>query len=155
MPRAQTPQAQLESLLALYPADVCSIGRATIALMKRRFPGAVVFVYDKFDSLVVGFGPTDRPSKALFSIALYPRHVNLFFLTGARLSDPERVLEGAGAIVRRIRLNNPAELNDPRVADLMDQAAELAGVAMDEKSSAQLLIKMVSKRKRKVEGIGD
>jgi len=35
------------------------------------------------------------------SIALHPRRVNLFFLHGAKLPDPDGLLEGDGARVRR------------------------------------------------------
>ena len=37
-------------------------------------------VYDNYNGLVIGFGPSHKPSLAIFSIALFPRRVILFFL---------------------------------------------------------------------------
>jgi len=37
-------------------------------------------VYDNYNALVIAFSPNERPSDAIFSIALYPHWVNLFFL---------------------------------------------------------------------------
>jgi hypothetical protein len=45
---------------------------------------------------VIGFGPRERPSEALFSVVVYPRYVSLAFLTGTTLTDPERMLRGDG-----------------------------------------------------------
>jgi len=41
-------------------------------------------VYDNYNALVIGFGPNDRPSLAIFSIVLFPRWVTLCFLQGGR-----------------------------------------------------------------------
>src|SRR5439155_3149680 len=68
--------------------------------MRERLPGAIELVYDNYNALVIGFGPTDRASDAIFSIALYPRWVRLFFLYGAKLRDPKKLLKGVGKIVR-------------------------------------------------------
>jgi hypothetical protein len=45
--------------------------------------------------LAFGFGPTDRASDALVSVAAYPKWVTLFFLKGARFPDPHNVLQGS------------------------------------------------------------
>jgi len=50
--------------------------------MRARLPGAVELVYDNHNALAIGFGPTERASDAVFSIALFPRWVSLFFLRG-------------------------------------------------------------------------
>src|ERR1039458_9537409 len=65
-----------------------------------RLPGAVQLVYDNYNALVIGFGPSERASEASFSIVLYPRWVTLFFLQGAGLPDPRRLLKGSGKVVR-------------------------------------------------------
>ena len=70
-------------------------------------------MYDNYNALVVGFGPTERPSDALFSIVVYPRYVSLAFLTGATLTDPEGVLEGEGKKVRHVRLNEAGVIDSP------------------------------------------
>ena len=46
------------------------------------------------NALAIGFGPTERASEAIFSIAVFPRWVSLFFLQGAGLPDPDGILQG-------------------------------------------------------------
>jgi len=46
--------------------------------MRTKFPRANVLVYDNYNALAIGFGPTERASDAVFSIAPFPRWVSLF-----------------------------------------------------------------------------
>ena len=46
--------------------------RAVRAKLRKRLKGALEFVYDNYYSLVIGFGPSERPSEAIFSIVLLP-----------------------------------------------------------------------------------
>src|SRR5262245_47204057 len=89
---AQTPARQLERFLAKYSPEIRARAKAALAIMRRQLPGATEFVYDNYNALVVGFGPNAHPSDAIFSIALYPRHINLYFLFGAEVDDPDRLL---------------------------------------------------------------
>ncbi len=76
-------------------------------------------------------------SDAIFSIALYPRWVSLFFLmNGTKLRDPECYLKGSGKVVRHIVLENAALLDDPVVQDLMAQALELSPHPIDSRAAA-------------------
>ena len=47
--------------------------------MRARLPGATELVYDTYNALAIGFGPSEKASDAIFSIVLYPRYVTLFF----------------------------------------------------------------------------
>ena len=90
--------------------------------LRAHFPRGVEMVFDNYNALVFGIGPTDRTRAAFISIAGYPKWVTLFFLDGARLHDPEGLLEGAGKQVRGIRLKTPADIDTPAVAALLAQA---------------------------------
>jgi len=92
---------------------------------------------------VVGFGPTDRASDALFSIALYPRWVTLFFLRGAKLRDPKKILKGSGKIVRQVVLESADDLDEPEVRELIKQA-----VGKTEFDERRMIIKSISKKQR-------
>jgi hypothetical protein len=144
---ALSPEAQLEKFMARYTPEIVSLAQALLDKMRARYPGAVQMVYDNFYALVVGFGPNERASEAVFSIAMYPKWVNLFFLWGARLPDPYGVLRGSGKQVRFIRPESADELDDPRICELMDEAVRQAEVAMDNPANARMVIKLDSKRK--------
>ena len=105
MPGTTSPERQLAGFLAKFSPEVRSVAKAALATMRKRLPGAIELVYDNYYALVIGFGPNERPSEAIFSIVLYPRHVSLCFLFGAELDDPHKVLQGNGNQVRHIRLD--------------------------------------------------
>jgi hypothetical protein len=97
---------------------------------------------------VIGFGPSERASEAIFSIALYPRWVNLFFLQGATLPDPAGRLRGNGKIVRNIVLRDATELDEPEVRELIDQAVRRAPNPIGGHSRRRLVIRSISARRR-------
>jgi hypothetical protein len=84
MPKlAANPKRQLDSFLAKYDPAIAAFAGRVLVKMRKRLPGAVEMVYDNYNGLVIGFGPNDRPSLAIFSIVLFPRWVTLCFLQGA------------------------------------------------------------------------
>jgi hypothetical protein len=143
-----TPSRQLAGFLAKYSPEVQRLGKAVLAKMRTRLPGGVEFVYDNYNALVIGFGPNEHPSDAILSIGLYPRYVNLYFLFGAELADPDRRLKGSGTRVRFIRIDDAALLDEPSIGSLIKQALETAPEPMVRKTPRRLVIRAVSKRQR-------
>ena len=90
-----TPAAQLAGFMAKYTPAMAKEGRAALMRMRRLVPGAVQMVYDNWNGLVVGFGPTERPSEAVVSILMLPDHVTLCFINDAPdLPDPKAPAAG-------------------------------------------------------------
>ena len=145
MPSAQV---QLAGFLAKFPPEVRRTAKAALAAMRRHMPGAVEHVYRTY-ALVVGFGPNERPSDALFSVVLYPRHVTLCFLQGALLEDPEKRLTGSGNQVRHIRLvPDVSVLDEPAVRALIAQAIATSDVPLNPKQRRKIVIRSVSTKQR-------
>jgi hypothetical protein len=143
----EKPAQQLTRFIDKYSPEVASVARAALAKMRARLPGAVQVVYDNYNALVIGFGPTERTSDAVFSIALYPRWVNLFFLNGAGLHDPHKLLQGSGSRVRSIRLDTASVLDAPPVRALMAEAIDGAK-AFTRAKGGRMVIKMVAAKQR-------
>src|ERR1700743_3492210 len=123
MPQAKdSPSKQLASFLAKFTPEVATLAKAILAKMRARYPTALELVYDNYNALAIGFGPTERPSEAIFSIAVFPRWVSLFFLQAKGLPDPEKKLQGGGSVAKHIRLPLPAMLDEPAVRALMQEA---------------------------------
>ena len=139
----RSPAKQVAGFIARFDPSLARLVRAARGALRKRFPTAIELVYDNYNALVIGFGTTDRASDALFSIVLYPRWVTLFFLDGARLRDPKKILEGSGKIVRHIVLKSADDLDKPEVRELMKQA--LGKTRFDER---RLVIKSISKKQR-------
>ncbi len=117
--------------------------------MRERLPSAVEMVYDNYNALVVGFCPNDRPSDAIFSIAILPNHLSLCFLQGGpELPDPAGLLQGSGRLARHIKLRDVAQLDDAEVRNLMGHAMARARVAFDPKQPGRLVIRSISQRQR-------
>ena len=148
MKRIDTPEAQLEGFLAKYTPEIAGLAKAALVKMRKRLPGAVEMVYDNFNALVIGFGPSERPSEAILSIALYPRWVNLFFLHGKSLRDPQKLLKGSGNQVRSLVLETAGTLDDPAVGELIEQAAERAAVPFDFKQKRKMVIRAIAPKQR-------
>jgi hypothetical protein len=147
------PQQQLDSFLDKYDPEIAAFARHALAKMRKLVPGAVEMVYDNYNWLVIGFGPSERPSEAIFSIVLPPGRVTLCFLQGAGLPDPGKRLQGSGNVVRNIRLYEAGKpdakvLDDPEVRALMNVALNRAKVPMPAESRRKLIIKSVSARQR-------
>ena len=123
--------------------------RASRERLAARFPDAVQLVYDNYNFLVIGFGPTQRPSEAVVSLAAHRRGVNLCFLQRApELPDPTSILRGTGSVVRNVALAEPEDLDRSDVAALLDAQAALAVVPMAESEGPLLVIRSVSAKQR-------
>ena len=112
------------------------------------FPHGYELVFDNYNALVFAISPSERSSEALVSIAAYPKWVTLFFLQGARLKDPARLLQGKGVQVRSIRLENSAQLDDPAIRSLIAQATESQKADFEVAPPVTTIIKSISGKQR-------
>ena len=119
---APDTEARVEAFVAKYTPAIAAQLRDARRRLRAHFPRGVEMVFDNYNALVLGIGPTDQSRESFISIAGYPRWITLFFLDGAGLDDPLGLLEGDGKQVRGIRLKSPADLDSPAVAALIAQA---------------------------------
>ena len=141
-------ETELEGFIARFSDAVAADVRAARVRMRNLLPGALELVYDNYNALAIGYGPTERQSEFIFSIAAYPRWVSLFIVGGPHLDDPRNLLKGEGGVVRHIVLDTPARLDDPDVRALMDQALARAPIPLDPAQPSRVVIKSVSGRQR-------
>jgi hypothetical protein len=142
-------EAELSRFIDKFSPELQDLIRGCRAKVQALFPDAVQMVYDNYNFLVLGFGPTTRPSDAVLSLAAHRRGINLCFLQrGPELPDPEHLLRGSGTVVRTVSLAAPEELDRPAVRALIDAASRLAAVPLEASDGAQLIIKSVSAKQR-------
>ncbi len=144
----KTPEQQWDGFLAKFTPETAALGRAALVKIRRLTPGAIEMVYDNYNALVVGLGPTERASEAILSIALTARGVSLCFLQGAGLPDPDKRLLGSGTVTRYMRLEGAAVLEEPAVRRLIDVALASAKVPLDASQQRRMVIKSVSAKQR-------
>jgi hypothetical protein len=143
-----TEREQLQRMTARFEPAIAGLAKKALAKMRKLTPGAVEMVYDNFNALAIGFVPRERPSEAVFSLVLYTKCVNLFFLQGKNLPDPARRLRGSGNRVRSIRLETAATLDEPQVRELINVALNRAKVPFDPKQKRRIEIRAISKKRR-------
>jgi hypothetical protein len=141
-------EEQLAGFLAKYEPEIAREAKEAIDKLRARLPGAVQMVYDNYNGLVVGFGPTEKASEAIFSIVVFPRYFSLCFLQGTKVPDPKKLLQGNGNVARHIRLDPPETLDRPEVHEVMDAAMESAVKPIDPKKPGKLVIKSISAKQR-------
>lgn len=144
----KSAQTQLDSFLDKFEPEVAAQARGALAKMRELLPGAIEQVYDNYNALAIGFGPTERTSDAIFSIAVYPRWVSLFFLQGAGLPDPRGVLQGSGNVVRHVVLKTLDLLDTPAIRTLMATALQQSETPIDGSRPGRLMIKSISAKQR-------
>jgi hypothetical protein len=138
---------QLEAFIGRYSPEVASDAVRVLAFLGERLPTATRLVYDNYNALVIGFGPSEKTSEATLSIALYPSYVRLFFLRGIDLPDPAGILEGDGSQVRSIKLEPISRIEAPEVGAHIDAAVANAR-PMAASGNGALIIKSISAKQR-------
>jgi hypothetical protein len=142
-----SPERQLAGFIAKFNPDVARVAKAARTRVRKLLPNAFELVYDNYNALALAYGPSERTSEVVLSIALYPRWVSLFFARGATLPDPSGVLRGSGNQMRHVVLEPIEVLHSGPVLALIE-----AAVATHPKSfgpeRGRTIIKAVSARQR-------
>ena len=145
---ADSPEAQLRSFIDKFSPEHQKLIRAIRTTVRKRFPTANELVYDNYNFFVIGYSATERPSDCIVSIAAAANGVRLFFLDGASLPDPKKLLLGSGTQVRSIRVEAATKLSHPDVEALIAAAIDRAKTRLPAKGRGKLIIRSVSAKQR-------
>jgi hypothetical protein len=155
MPRAtslaQSPaeaEKQLRGFIAKFEPKHQTLIRAVRKALRKRFPTAFELVYDNYNFFVIGYGPTQRPSEIILSMAAAANGVNLFFARGASFPDPRKVLLGSGSQVRFIRIDSVDVLACSEVKALFAAATAKSEKPFTSGGSGELIIRSISAKQR-------
>jgi hypothetical protein len=141
-------ERQLASFIAKYTPEVASLALEIRARMRAKYPNALELVYDNYNALAIGYSPSEKTSEAIFSIALFPRWISLFFLQAKGLPDPDRILKGSGNTVKHVVLKSADVFEHPSVRQLMAEAGLRARVPFTTSAAHKLIIKSISEKQR-------
>src|SRR5450631_4076281 len=112
----QTPaecEEQLKGFIDKFDPKNQALIRAVRKAIRKRLPAANELVYDNYNFFVIGYGPTERPSDCILSIAAGANGVGLCFIRGASLPDPHKILLGSGNQTRFLRIPSVEVLDRP------------------------------------------
>ncbi len=124
--RRHPPPAELIKFLRPYDRAIQKLALDLRALVLEEMAPCHENIYDAYNAVAIGYGPTDRLSDGIFHIAVYAKGVNLGFNHGAALADPAGLLEGAGKQIRHIKIRTPSDLERSEVRAYMRRAHQLA-----------------------------
>ena len=141
-------ERQLKGFIAKFEPKNQVLIRAVRRALRRRLPSAFELVYDNYNFFVIGYGPNERPSDAILSMAAGANGVGLCFIRGATLPDPEKVLLGSGKQTRFVRLPSAATLAQPAVDKLIAAAVAQSPVPLPARGRGRLIIRSVSAKQR-------
>ncbi len=153
MPRATGTSAtdaeeQLRTFIDKFEPKHQAVIHAARRALRKVFPTAMELAYDNYNFFVIGFGPTERPSECIVSIAAAANGVGLCFIRGASLPDPAKVLLGSGKQTRFIRLPTADVLQRPAVQTLLTVAADRVNTPLPSGGRGRLIIRSVSAKQR-------
>ncbi len=143
-----TAEQQLTAFIDKFEPRQRALIRAVRRALRKRLPTASELAYDNYNFFVIGYSATERPSDAIVSIAAGASGVGLCFIHGAKLSDPKRILLGAGKQTRFIRLESADVLATPAVDALLAAAIAQARVPLRPTGRGALIIRSVSAKQR-------
>jgi hypothetical protein len=141
-------EKQLASFINKFDSKHRSLIRSVRKELRKRFPTANELAYDNYNFFVIGYGPTERPSDCIVSIAAAASGVGLCFIHGASLPDPNRILLGEGNQTRFIRLESASRLNRPEVKALLAAAVDRSKTPLPPTGQGKLIIRSVSTKQR-------
>ena len=143
-----TPEQQVKAFIAKFDAKNQILIRQVRTALREWFPTGSELVYDNYNFFVLGYGPTERPSDAVVSMACSSKGVGLCFIQGATLPDPKKLLRGAGNQTRFIHLDSAETLRQPEVETLLSLAIERARTPFPTSGKRKLIVRSVSKKQR-------
>lgn len=145
-PIATLTEAQLRRLIGQRKPEIAALMNTAVTKMRKLLPGTAEFVYDKKNSIVVGFCSGKRATSVINSLATYTNWINLYFFEGDALPDPGGLLQGHGSIVRSIRLTDAAALDHPAIRALIAAAVQEAEPPLDRKAKRRIVLRQSTRR---------
>ncbi|HEY9383354.1 MAG TPA: hypothetical protein VIP80_07540 [Gemmatimonadales bacterium] len=141
-------ERQLKGFIGKFDPKQQGLIRAVRKALRKRLPTADELIYDNYNFFVIGYGPAERPSDCIVSMAAGASGIGLCFIHGATLRDPARLLLGSGKQTRFIRLASASVLARPEVEALITAAVAQAKTPLRASGRGKLVIRSVSAKQR-------
>jgi hypothetical protein len=95
-------KSEFEAFIKVYPESVQLITIQIRELILIELPDTMEIV--DAPSRIIAYGASAKYADLVFTIAPYPRYVNVMFSRGASMPDPDGILKGTGKKARHIRV---------------------------------------------------
>lgn len=112
----------VEEFLAPSSPTVRELAMKTRELVRSTLPGSYEGVHPGRNSII--YGTSGKMVDWICYIAPFKSRINLGFLYGTKLSDPEGLLEGTGKLLRHVKISRVEEIEKPAIKALLVAALE-------------------------------
>ena len=146
--QTSSPAKQVAGFIAKFDPAIAKLVRSARSVIRKRYPTAIELVYDNYNALAIGYSSTERTSDVLFSLAVYARGVNLYFMYGRSLPDPHHLLQGQGNQGAFVRLDDLSVLDQPEVMELIEAAVCHADPKLPARRKGYTVVKSISAKQR-------
>ncbi len=144
----QSPARQVAGFIAKFDPAIAKLVRSARSVLRKRFPTAIELVYDNYNALAIGYSATEKTSDVFFSLAVYARGVDLYFMYGRSLPDPQKLLLGSGKQGAFVRLNDLSVLDNAAVENLMLAAVRYSTSPLPSSGGGYTVVKSISAKQR-------
>lgn len=111
-----------EDVIAAAPPEIQKLAHGARALLADVMPGITEVPWARQKIAGYGVGPK-KMSQHFCYIAPFKKHLNLGFMYGAHLPDPQNLLEGKGADLRHVKIRTEADLERAGLRELISEAS--------------------------------
>jgi hypothetical protein len=127
------PSDRLIQLLSEHDLRVGELALELREMVLREAPTATETLFKSY-ALSMSYSLTDRWSQGFCYVAVYRKHVNLGFLRGAELEDPENLLVGSGALMRHLSIRRPEDLKQRHIRAFIRAAIKHSKSMLDQRT---------------------
>jgi hypothetical protein len=120
------PPKQLLQFLKPFDPAVRDLALSLRTLVLKELAPCHESIWDAYNAVSLGYGPTGRLKDDVCHIAVYAKHVNLGFNHGAHLEDPRGILQGTGTRIRHVTIKTPADITQPVIRQYIRTARKLS-----------------------------
>jgi hypothetical protein len=145
------PPKELLDLLRPYDRGIQELTIALRQLVLEEMAPCCEYILEVYIVSLL-YGPTHRMKDGICYIGVIKDHVNLGFIRGSELPDPQRILEGTGKLMRHIKIRNLSDLFRPAIRAYLQEACERAGfeVATEKEKTVTTVVKRKSLPRRTI-----
>ena len=118
-----TSIGEFQKILVDRSSEMQAISNELRNLLIEIMPTLTEVVWENQKIAGYGIGPK-KMSEHFAYIDPHKNHVNLGFMYGADLDDPEQLLEGTGKKLRHIKIRSLSQVSDPEIRKLLVQASK-------------------------------
>ena len=143
------PPKELLDLLKPYDRGIQELTIALRQLVLEELAPCCEYILEVY-IVSIQYGPTHRMKDGICYIGVIKDHVNLGFLHGSALADPQRILEGTGKKMRHIKFRHMSDLERPGIRSYLQEACAHAGyeVSNDKEKTVTTVVKRKASAKR-------